>query len=89
MVKIERKKITTLVCVEAVCDKCKIQVRLESDSDLSEKVVLESCDISKTPGRHFVHNFGYGTENDSKKIELTLCDNCIMETFSKYINIED
>ena len=89
MLKIESKRITTLVCVEAICDKCKVKVRLESDSDVCKKVILSAIDISKIPGRHFVRNFGYGTENDSKKIEITLCDNCIMETFSKYVNTED
>jgi hypothetical protein len=89
MIKVENRKITTLVCVEAICDRCKSQVRLESDSNISPKVSLDSIDISKIPGRHFVHNFGYGTENDSKKIEITLCDNCIMNVFAEYVNAED
>lgn len=81
---IKRKSVSrkVLVCVEANCDVCKKPVRLECDSDLNG-IQQINADINDVTGRHFVHNFGYGTEHDCKILDLTLCDLCIFDMFSK------
>lgn len=89
MLEIIKKKLNMSVCVKAICDKCAVSVRLESDSNIPSDVVTETRDMKRTPGRHFMHVFGYGTENDSSKLNITLCDNCIAEIFTKYVKIED
>lgn len=87
---IKRKTVSrkVLVCTEATCDVCKKNVRLECDSDLNG-ITQINTDLNDVTGRHFVHNFGYGTIHDSKVLDLTLCDLCIFDMFSKIGRINE
>jgi hypothetical protein len=90
MIKIENKRKNVNVCTEAYCDSCSEKVRLERDSDIDSQLLdNQYFDLSLIPGRHIVHNFGYGTELDGKVLEITLCDPCLNEFFKKIKSKKD
>lgn len=90
MIKIEGVKKKVVVCTEAYCDACSEKIRLEKDSDIAPNLLdNEYFDMSLIPGRHIVHNFGYGTKLDGKTLELTLCDPCLNYFFKKIKDKKD
>lgn len=85
MIEYEKKRVLKEIVSKVTCDKCGCAVRLERDSDIDYSLVFHSS-MMDAPGRHFVHNYGYGTEHDLHTLNVTLCDNCIADVLGVYGN---
>ncbi len=83
----ETKKISQEVITKANCDKCNCEINFltflnDTIQTKSETVRTTSKDYIN--GVNIKYTFGYGTEFDSSKAEITLCEYCIADLIIKF-----